>query len=190
MDLIKDSYGRGAGGVLKCAADQEQDGALCYPKCVVGCAKDKTSCAMSTVDMVVSPLMMAVNILTLGGSSEVEAAQAELKTAVKAGDKAAAKAAFASMLEGYADNLAKMTTEDVARAIKAKLATNAARWVTKEYAKVQYYLKVKSEEGGPSAESFARDLAGLDPTGVASVVEAYTQPKCAADEPMPAVTPL
>ena len=212
LDLIKDSYGRGAGYVMSCTADQEKDGALCYPKCKagyngvgpvcwqtcgadkvecgVGCAKDKTSCAMSTVDMVVSPIMMAVNILTLGGSSEVEAAQTELKAAAKAGDKAAAKAALGRMLEGYADNLAKMTTEDVARAIKAKLTTNAARWVTKEYAKVQYYLKVKSEEGGPSAESFARDLAGLDPTGVASVVEAYTQPKCAADEPMPAVPPL
>lgn len=212
LDLIKDSYGRGAGGVLKCAANEEQSGALCYPKCDanyhgvgpvcwqncsadkvdcgVGCARDKSSCASSTVDMVISPLMLAANILTLGGSSEVEAAQAELKTAAKAGDTAATKAAFGRMLEGYADNLAKMTTADVAKAIEAKLAKNAARWVTKEYAKVQYYLKVKSESGGPTAESFARDLAGLDPTGVASVVEAYTQPKCAADEPMPAVTPL
>ena len=158
--------------------------------CGVGCAKDKSSCASSTVDMVISPLMMAVNILTLGGSSEVEAAQAELKAAAKAGDKAAAKAAFSRMLTLYGDNLAKMTTADVAKAIEAKLAKNAAVWVTKEYAKVQYYLKVKSESGGPTAESFARDLAGLDPTGVAGTIEAYTQPLCAADEPMPAVTPL
>lgn len=212
LDLIKDSYGRGAGGVLKCAANEEQSGALCYPSCGsgyhgvgpvcwqncsadkvdcgVGCARDKSSCASSTVDMVISPLMLAANILTLGGSSEIEAAQAELKAAAKAGDTAAAKAAFGRMLEGYADNLAKMTTADVAKAIEAKMAKNAARWVAKEYAKVQYYLKVKNESGGPTAESFARDLAGLDPTGVAGVVEAYTQPKCAADEPMPPVTPL
>lgn len=212
LDLIKDSYGRGAGYVMSCTADQEQNGALCYPKCAagykgvgpvcwqtcgadkvecgVGCAKDKASCASSTVDMVISPLMLAANILTLGGSSEIEAAQTELKAAAKAGDTAAAKAAFGRMLEGYADNLAKMTTADVAKAIEAKLATNAARWVAKEYAKVQYYLKVKSESDGPTAETFARDLAGLDPTGVAGVVEAYTQPKCAADEPMPPVAPL
>lgn len=212
LDLIKDSYGRGAGGVLKCAANEEQSGALCYPSCGagyhgvgpvcwqncsadkvdcgVGCARDKAACASSTVDMVISPLMLAANILTLGGSSEIEAAQTELKAAAKAGDTAAAKAAFGRMLEGYADNLAKMTTADVAKAIEAKLAKNAARWVAKEYAKVQYYLKVKGESGGPTAESFARDLAGLDPTGVAGVVEAYTQPKCAADEPMPPVNPL
>lgn len=55
--------------------------------------------------------------------------------------------------------------------------------------KVQYYLATKKDDAAP-AESVGRDLAGLDPTGVAQTVEAYTQPQCALDEPMPAVTPL
>lgn len=34
--LVKDSYGRGVGKPLICGADEEQDGALCYPKCKDG----------------------------------------------------------------------------------------------------------------------------------------------------------
>jgi hypothetical protein len=34
--LFKNSYGRGVGIVMVCAADEDQDGALCYPKCKDG----------------------------------------------------------------------------------------------------------------------------------------------------------
>lgn len=211
LDLTKDSYTRGAGTVLSCTADQEQNGALCYPKCsagyygegplcwqscyggqtdcAAGCAKDKATCGMKTADMVIAPIMLAVNVLTLGGSSEVSAARAEVTASLKAGDKAAAKAAFGRMLELYADNIAKMTSEDIAKKLEEKFAKDAARWVAKEYVKIQYYLATKKDDAA-MAESMARDLAGLDPTGVAQTVEAYTQPKCALDEPMPDVTPL
>ena len=33
LGLFKNSYGRGAGIVMICAPDEDQDGALCYPKC-------------------------------------------------------------------------------------------------------------------------------------------------------------
>ena len=36
LGIFKDSYGRGAGVAMVCAADEDQDGALCYPKCKDG----------------------------------------------------------------------------------------------------------------------------------------------------------
>ena len=36
LGLFKNSYGRGAGIAMVCAPDEEQNGALCYPKCKDG----------------------------------------------------------------------------------------------------------------------------------------------------------
>ena len=33
LGFFKDSYGRGAGVAMVCATGEDQDGALCYPKC-------------------------------------------------------------------------------------------------------------------------------------------------------------
>jgi hypothetical protein len=81
---------------LQCRPDQEQDGALCYPfcssgfdgigpvcwqicggsqvDCGAGCADSVASCAFATIDMVLSPLIVAVNIATLGVGSPVTGA--------------------------------------------------------------------------------------------------------------------
>ena len=76
---------------LICPSDMEQDGLLCYPKCIpgyngiapvcwqlcdedqtecgVGCAKDDLTCVSQTVDFVLSVAVVAANIATLGLSS-------------------------------------------------------------------------------------------------------------------------
>ncbi len=69
-------------------------------------------------------------------------------------------------------------TDAAARTFLETLDSNAARLESEGYGFSRAVFKA------------ARSGEELDPTGVAGVVEAYTQPKCAADEPMPAVTPL
>lgn len=211
LDLIKDSYGRGAGYPMQCKASEEQQAALCYPRCregytgvldrcwqtcpsgttdcLSGCANSATQCAESTINMVVSPLMLAFNILTFGSSSEMEAASAEIKSALAAKDAKGGAAALGRYLEASAAELERMTTREVANTLKEKFSENAAKWCAKEFIKVQYYMRVKKDDDA-QALAFAKDLAGLDPTGVAGVVAAYANPKCAAPEPFPVVVPL
>lgn len=76
---------------LICANGLQQDGALCYPPCRagfngiapvcwqvcdegsvdcgVGCARDTATCALSTTDMILAPLIVAANIATFGLTS-------------------------------------------------------------------------------------------------------------------------
>lgn len=115
----KDSYGRGAGGILKCGKSLEQNGLLCYPKCKDGfkgvgpvcwgtcpasltpcgifCLKD-TSCGMKILNILmgVADLIMDVVSLVPGaqGLKAVKvAAKAGMKAATKIGAKVAAKVA-------------------------------------------------------------------------------------------------
>jgi len=137
--------------------------------------------------MVISPIVLAWNIFTFGAGAEGEEAVSGVTKALKAKDFTGAKAALGRALELYASrSIADMTTEEVAQTLARRFTQSAQRWVVMEYAKSQYYLMAQKMD--PSvAESFARDLAGLDPTGVAQVVAAFAQPKCAASEPFPNV---
>ena len=209
--VAKSSYGRGAGNPMKCAAGQQEDAGLCYSyckmnfggvgpvcwqncpagttNCAAGCSVNASECASKTANMVIAPLILAANIFTLGASSEITAGKAELTAALKAKDITAARAALAKTMTAYASRLAEMTTKEVAVTIQKQFAPNAAKWVAKEYGKTQLYMATKQTDA-QLAESYARDLAGLDPTGVAGVVEAFTQSICNSDEPFPKVTPL
>jgi hypothetical protein len=93
---------------LLCAPGLEQDGAVCYPSCNsgyvgvgpvcwqkcggsqvdcgAGCADGVDSCVLATVDMVLSPLIVAANILTFGvGSSVTGAIDAGVDTVMVGG---------------------------------------------------------------------------------------------------------
>lgn len=91
-DCAKTSYGRGAGEPFTCKAGMERDGLTCYTpcranysgvgpvcwqncpsqtpvNCGAGCATTSKDCGMAISDMVISPIMAAVSLATLGTAS-------------------------------------------------------------------------------------------------------------------------
>lgn len=203
----KRSYGRGAGTAMDCRSGLEKDGALCYPKCKpgyhgvgpvcwqdcpstqpvncgAGCATTSANCAEKTANMVISPIMLAINIFTLGASSELTAAKSSFTAALKARNIAAARTAMARTVNAYARAFEQLTTRQVANTLRARLTTNAYKFVVTEYAKIQVKLAMQES----FSEEDLRSLAALDPTGVASVVEAFTQKICEGNVPFPALS--
>lgn len=146
LDLTKDSYGRGAGYPMKCAAGLEEDAGLCYNACKsgyhgvgpvcwqncpsaltacgAGCANSTTSCVSSTANMVISPIILAVNIATLGTASGGTKAVAE-------GEQAATLAARASKLAAdYKDVIAAAKLANQARNVGTQVGKTVDTWVT------------------------------------------------------------
>jgi hypothetical protein len=134
--------------------------------------------------MVISVVMLAVNIFTLGESSELTVAKSELTAAMKAGKMLEAKVAMVKTITAYARAFENLTTRQVARTLEQRLSKNAAKFVIKEYAKAHMRMVMQ--------DSFSiddlRDLAGLDPTGVAEVVEAFTQSICPSERLFPTLS--
>ena len=201
------SYPRTAGKPMKCALGLEEDAGLCYPKCKsgykgvgpvcwkkcppnqpvdcgAGCAKTTADCVEKTANMVTAVAELAANIVTLGSTSKVTAAKNSLKVALKAGDRVAAKAALKLTVKELANGFAELTTRAVAKELKEKFKKESVEWVAKEYAKVQMKLILQEEF---SVEDL-RDLAGLDPTGIAEVVNAFWQPVCSKGNPFPVLS--
>lgn len=207
--ITKSSYGRTAGKPMQCEAGKQEDAGLCYSQCRsnfhgvgpvcwqncqagkaecgVGCAASASQCRSSTADMVIAPVMLAVNILTFGESEEITAAKAEMKAAAKAKDARAAASAFTRVLDASVTRLEEMTTQEITQTLKKQFTENAFKWVAKEWIKLQYQVMLKQQD--PELDKILGDVAALDPTGVASVVQAYANPKCSLDEPFPAVRP-
>lgn len=203
----KQSYGRTAGTPMKCASGLQEDAGLCYPKCkpgyygvgpvcwqkcpanqpvdcAAGCAKSIADCVEKTASMVTAVGELAANIITMGSTSKLTAAKAGLKTALKAGDKIAAKAALKLTVKEFVDGFERLTTKIVAKKLKEKFKKESVKWVAEEYAKVQMKLVLQEEF---SVEDL-RDLAGLDPTGVAEVVNAFWQPICSKGNAFPVLS--
>ena len=204
---IKQSYGRTAGTPMVCRDGLEQDVALCYPKCdpgyhpvgpvcwqncppsqpfecAAGCATSQAACAEKTLDMVITPIQLALNILTLGETSQLTAAKAELTVALKARNFTGAKAAFSRTAKEYVRGFEQLTTKKVAKELKDRFKENAAEWIQAEYANIQVKLAMQES----FSEEDLRDLAGLDPTGVAQVVNAFTQKICPGSHPFPTLS--
>jgi hypothetical protein len=96
LDLVKGSYGRGAGKPMVCAAGLEEDGGLCYTPakagyhgvgpvawqdcpngltpCGAGCANSDISCGSNTLNMIMGPATIAANIASAGAYGSGEAA--------------------------------------------------------------------------------------------------------------------
>lgn len=170
-----------------CGSGEEKDAGLCYPRCNAGytgigpvcwaqrcpakypvncgasCAVSRNKCIESVANQVSGPLDVVTSIAGLvltGGAAN--AAKTAAKTAIKTGVKAGAKAA------------AKASTR---AAIKAQLRARA-RAMGKELS--ESVLDNAAETMYEASQTGAFDFADLDPTGIASVVNAYNKPLCAA----------
>ncbi|MDP3170170.1 MAG: hypothetical protein Q8M91_07490 [Polaromonas sp.] len=199
---------RTAGKPMQCEAGRDQDAGLCYGQCKTdfhgvgpvcwencpagktacgaGCASSTSQCASSTANMVIAPLMLASNILSAGASEELTAARTEFTTAVKAGDTVAARRAFGTMVDAYVARLESITDKEIVDTLKKRLTDNAYKFAAKEY--VKYNVSMAMTGSVPDGVAVLHDMAGVDPTGVAQVVDAFLQPKCLLDEPFPQVT--
>jgi hypothetical protein len=148
LDLIKGSYGRGAGYPLHCKDGLQSDAGLCYnyckqgfygvgpvcwescpsgeTDCGAGCANGKTSCGSSVANMVISPLMVVANVaaivLTAGAGAGVTAeADAGIDAGVKGTETGVAEAAQAGKdAEATAKEAGNL--DKLADAIKSKWA--------------------------------------------------------------------
>jgi len=172
--IAKASYGRGAGAPMICTSSLEYDAGLCYTpcgpgmdgvgpvcwgscpegmvSCGVGCASSSGACANAVISKVTSVLDVATNLATAVMSFGGS-------TAVKATAKLTLSAAGRAELRGrILDQLIAQAAQDVA--IEA-LETNA-------------------EALADAAEVGTIDVTALDPTGIASLVQAFNNPICGA----------
>ncbi len=172
-----------------CAAGQQRDAGLCYAGCKPayggvgpvcwgqcpathpvscggGCAKTQDACALNTTDQVLSVLEVVANV-------GLAVATAGTSTAATAGAKAGATAGKVAMKNGA--KFAGRITKQEAIAIIKKQAKEAGKELAQ--ATVETYADAVVQ-AGTTGEFDPEVLAGLDPTGVASVVVAYAKPVC------------
>ena len=171
----KNTYDRGVGGLMSCAANQQQDAGLCYSRCNAGfsgvgpvcwaacpaslpvncgasCAKDKDECALAVTDQVTTPIMVAANVALIALTAGAGAGATAGANTLKAGAKTAGKTA--------ADITAKATAKESARAIlKSKVK--------------QAFKSLATKASQPGVRAFAADQA-IDVAVSAAVTGAYT----------------
>lgn len=232
VSCAKKSYGRGVGKpVSTCPSDQDKDAGLCYRKCKinfhgvgpvcwqncpsgrtscgVGCATSKTACVTGTVDMVISPLVLAVNILTMGSSSSATSATHWYSGIVK-GMKQIADATkdirelykdvkragtlayelnktIYLWVNDYVGNFQSMTTKRVVTELSKHFSGNALLYVEQQYAMNHLTLLLKSD-GIETGQNILSTVSTFDPTGVLGVINAFAKPICKTDQVFPAVT--
>jgi hypothetical protein len=170
--FAKNTYGRGAGSPMICSSNLEYDAGLCYTpcgagmdgigpvcwgvcpadmvQCGVGCAKSSGHCANAIISQVTSVFDVATNIVAAVASFGGS-------TAVKATVKLTLSAA------GRAELRQKILDE---------LIETAAEGVLMEE------LETAAEALTNAAEVGTLDVTALDPTGIASLVQAFNQPIC------------
>jgi len=229
----KSSYGRGVGKPLStCPANEEKDAALCYTKCKsgfhgvgpvcwqncpsgrkdcgAGCTTSTLSCVSDTASMVTSPLILAVNIATMGSASGATSAGRfatisqkmkqlaastktirEIATEAKQVGTVAYEAGQTTALwvNDYVGNFEHMTNKKVVTELSKHFSGNALLWVKQQYAKNHLTLMLKSD-GIQTAENMLSTVSAFDPSGVSGVVSAFAKPICAFDQPFPGVSRL
>jgi hypothetical protein len=230
----KPTYGRGAGEPMKCKLGEIEDAGLCYRPCTnpafkgvgpvcwqqcqggrkecgVGCTTDTLTCVSDTLNMVTAPLIMAVNIITLGsGSSATKSASMAAKTtkamdALKKAEKIVditSKVGEAALVandiyetskswsDDYIADFENVTTREVLNRINSEFPNpEANRWVKRQYALVHLSMVAKAN-GIQTAQTALSAVALVDPIGVAGVVEAFLKPICSSNDPFPSVRKL
>ena len=199
---MKNTAVRGAGTIPHgCPAGQEWNSGLCYPacntgyygvgfvcwtyapktwvECGMGAAKDTSSCASVVFSQVSSVLMLAANIATLGSSDAVE----EGANAAQDSGKIAELTAKLKALKDKAMALKDQVTAAYPKLEQAVNDVNAARKDIQAAKKLSdntaALAQVNDSTPPEDIARIAAELASLvDPTGAASVVAAYTYPKC------------
>ncbi|MFO0696186.1 MAG: discoidin domain-containing protein [Polyangiales bacterium] len=175
--FYKGSYGRGAGSPMSCNSSLQYDAGLCYTPCAngyqgvgpvcwgqcpasapvacgAGCAVSQEACANEVITQVQATLECAANLAEMAYSLGTSAA---VKYAVSAGLSAAEKAALKAR-------------------IKAEL-----KEAFKDLAETELEAMATASANAANGEAF--DYASLDPTGIASLVQAFNRPFCASLSP-------
>ncbi len=209
-DYAKNSYGRGAGSPMKCASGKEYDAGLCYSPCAsgstgigpvcwqncpsgttscgVGCASSTTLCAANTANMILSPAMLAANMLTAGATSGLAKAIQWLTTPSTLGMYAMFGATEAVVWTDFylAAEAAfpELTTPAIVNKLKATFGPQGYKYIVYRYV---LSLAAVSDETIMGA---VKGGGALDPTGVMSIAAAFTQPMCIRGAEFPNVTVL
>lgn len=168
-----------------CAAGEEKDGGLCYPKCQpgytgvgpvcwtgapqnwvecgMGAAKDSTTCGQIVFGQVASVGQLAFTVATAGAGS---AATTAASGATDAARLSALKQKYQALKAAY-----KQAEPAIDASLDAKQVAGVA------ISTVEFV-----EDDQVTEEDIARIAAQIaaiaDPTGVADTVAAYTYPKC------------
>jgi len=184
----------------QCKSNEEKNAGLCYKKCRkgfkgvgpvcwgdppkgwvncgMGSAKDKKACRSAIADQVMSVGELAINVATLGTSSAVtEAAEGP----EKAREISKLEKMYEEMKDGW--DALKASEKYGPTIAKAEKAADKASEVQEVVDGVQTtYDAVQTGVEATTPEDYARMgamIASLmDPSGVSSVVAAYTYPKC------------
>lgn len=211
LDLVKKSYGRGVGSPMICAAGKQYDAGLCYKSCKsghngvgpicwmtcpgtktecgAGCADSGISCITNTAQMVISPVMLALNIASAGGTSSMTNWFPQIVTACKIG---AATVKLGETVElwvtEYSKNFAKLTTPEIAAALHTGCRghAEAEEWLKRQYALQALSLMLEKDLGDTGKNTLSM-VSNFDPTGVTGVVSAYLHPICRYTQSFPKV---
>ena len=158
--------------------------------------------------MVISPLILAVNIATLGSSSSSNSMFASIsKTMKKIADatkdlrelarevnqvgKVAWKLnkTIALWVNDYVANFENVTNKRVVDELSSHFSGNALLWIKQQYAKNHLTLMLMSD-GLATAENMLSTVSAFDPSGVTGVISAFGKPICSTDTSFPMVTLL
>ncbi|MGH9847084.1 MAG: hypothetical protein ACREEM_50965 [Blastocatellia bacterium] len=173
-----------------CGSQEQRDAGLCYSQCPsgfngvgpvcwgkvpagwvdcgMGAAKDSFTCAKIIANQVVSVGQLALTIGSLGTSTSLTAG---LSAPAKASRLAKLTQEFTKLKTQW--DVLQKTNQNVKAAVTAFKAANAGR---------QGYVAMDTLANATTEEDMVRMAAQiaaiLDPSGAASVVAAYTYPKC------------
>jgi hypothetical protein len=92
-------------------------------------------------------------------------------------------------LTEFVGDFEHMTTKRVVSEMEKRFKGDALLWVKQQYAMNHLTVMLKAD-GIDTAESVLTAVSAFDPTGMTGVIDAYANPKCAADENFPAVALL
>lgn len=208
------SYSRGIGKPMTCKSNQVQKGALCYPSCPsgyshggpvcwqqcrgahpvdcgAGCAKSTGQCVAEVANMVLATGELVANIagvVLTGGAAN--AGMKTAKTAVRSGQKIAARIALKKVLQSARRTLAKKLQKRLGARVIVYAAKKSGRRqgakIVRDYAtgiarSAAQKILLSQMNNDPSLREI---IAMIDPTGVVDVVNAFDKPLCAAN-PMP-----
>ncbi len=232
----KETKTRGVGKPLStCPSGQDKDALLCYPKCNsgfhgvgpvcwqdcpsgridcgAGCTTTTTACVEDTANMITAPIMLAVNICTMGsasGATQAASATSRLARATQAIKRIAAATkdireivrlvkqvgtvAYAANQEillwvnEYVGDFKNMTNQKVVTELNNQFGSKpqALLWIKQQYALNHLTLTAQSDLDETSKNVLGA-AAAFDPTGVTGVVDAFLKPVCVNTKSFPTV---
>lgn len=164
-----------------CGANADRVGPLCWGKCPagwvqcgMGCAKDRSKCNAATVDQIVSVLDSAASIAAMVGTMGASAAgKTMMSKAAWTSLKKIGKVQAKKLLTNTAISLAVQTPSNI-----AKIASDSVDFIW-EIGEIETNDSMTEIEKQHARAAVAlNSIALIDPSGVTSIVAAYTKPVC------------